>query len=170
MLTRRTGAETSAVLLEDDEGAELVLEVDCSVRLGTNSPQRLSVAMRSKSDALSLPALRTSRCFVRLLLRCAILAACITLFEISANRLASAISSSISIFASADFFGRPPFFAEATHSADPVLAASSDSSEAVVSSAMAGLTAPPTRREDREALRSKNVHNRIPIEVEPIPT
>ena len=40
MLTRRTGAETSAVLLEDDEGAELVLEVDSSVGSGTNSPQR----------------------------------------------------------------------------------------------------------------------------------
>ena len=113
MLTRRTGAETSAVLLEDDEGAELVLEVDASVGSQTYSPQRFSVAMRSRSEALSLPALRTSRCFTRRLLRCADFAACIIFFVTSAKRLASSISSSMSILGRLPFLGLPARFGEA---------------------------------------------------------
>ena len=136
MLTRRTGAETSTVVLKDDEGTELVLEVDSSVGSGTNSPQRLSVEMRSRSEALSLPALRRSRCFTWRLLRCAAFAACIIFFVTSAKRLASSISSSMSILGRLPFLGRPPRFGAATGPTTAVSDTSTGNSVAVDSSAM----------------------------------
>ena len=121
------------MLLDDEDTPELALEVEGSAGSATNKPHRFNVAMRSRSAALSLPALRTRRCFVRRLLRCAAFAACIILFVTSARRLASWISSSISILGRLPFLGRPNGFGAGAETTAVVSVGSSGMPEAVVS-------------------------------------
>ena len=133
LMRRRTGEELSAMVLEDPSATEVVLGDDGCVGSATKSPQRFKVAMRSKSAALSFPALRTSRCFDRRLFRWAAFAACIIFFVTSAKRFASSISSSMSILGRLPFFGRPPRFVPVTFS---VGSSSATGSVAFTASAM----------------------------------
>jgi len=102
--------------MQRSEAAEDVdANAESSEASATKSPHLFTVAMRFSFAAESFPAFRTKRGLLRRELRCAAGAACIIFLVTSARRLASSISSSMSMFGRLPFRGRPTRFdAEST--------------------------------------------------------